>query len=94
MSLPDSELDKFDNMYDLGVYLGYPSCCIDTFLGFVYSGKLKRNYKFTLKGTGFVPCETCASRPVDEMVALIDSTRKASVSFKLENKEVLEKLNV
>lgn len=52
----------------LGVYLGYPGCCIDAF-----PAESHRNSSFN--GTGFLPCMVCAQLPHQELLNIINNNR-------------------
>lgn len=57
------------NWDELGVYFGYPQCCITSFsvtMGIVYNklGKQAGNE------TGFVPCPICAKRVLSGAIKL------------------------
>jgi hypothetical protein len=43
----------------LGVYFGYPSCCIQWFVE-NHSEKLTLCQKMTHRGFGFIPCPKCS----------------------------------
>lgn len=51
----------------LGIYLGYPACCIDAFVKFKHFKEDVSNWP--LIGTGFVPCKRCAEKKSARMLA-------------------------
>ncbi len=58
-----------------GKYFGFPSCCIEAFL----KGEHKKGGYFC--GTGFVPCEKCYDKPVEEVMNVIKVNRICPTPF-------------
>ena len=52
----ENKLYKADKLYFLGVYYGFPKCCIKSF-------PKTRNYDKNNR-TGFLPCETCYKKNI------------------------------
>jgi hypothetical protein len=64
------------DMYREGKYFGYPECCTNAL----------RNHELTFgesafTGSGYIPCDTCAKKPYDELVAEIQRNRVCSIPF-------------
>lgn len=66
----------------LGIYFGYPKCCIKAFC----EGKTEHRLVIS-KGTGFVPCNTCTMRIIKGEIKLNDLIvkRKHSQKFPLDD---------
>ncbi len=65
----------------MGVFFGYPDCCITEFENFIKSrGKADRG-KRKLSGTGYVPCAVCNKKTVKELKEQIKSTRICPLPF-------------
>ena len=66
-----------------GEYYGYPPCCIESFLK--PTSALHHAVRFEdvpFAGTGFVPCQKCATeRTEEEILAEIASRRKCPTPF-------------
>lgn len=65
----------------LGLYFGYPVCCATSFAAgrtaLYYAGR-----DFPLKGTGYVPCPTCAETyTAEELTAKISEARFCPTPF-------------
>lgn len=69
-------------LYGVGLYYGYPKCCIVSFIRDRYSmGFLMRGER-RLSGTGFVPCADCSARYTDlELIARINANRGCPKPF-------------
>lgn len=74
-------MGKLNKQYckDVGEYLGYPSCCVESFISDVH--KLTTGQKFSRtenqenvepKYTGFIPCHKCATNVVNGKIELSD----------------------
>ena len=61
----------------VGDYLGYPKCCREAFQTEDYRTRPVRK----LDGTGYVPCAECDRKSVDDLIATINSNRKAVAPF-------------
>lgn len=64
-----------------GVYLGYPSCCVDEFIQHITLGTSKTRPKRKLHGTGYVPCAKCNNKTTKELLITIASRRLCSTPF-------------
>lgn len=53
--------------HDNGVRYGFPKCCVDEFVGRLYTSSLIRE-KRKLDGTGFVPCVVCNETKTEEQL--------------------------
>lgn len=54
---------KTKHRYELlGKYYGYPKCCIDSFIA---DTKRTRSQRYTHKGSGFIPCNNCATKIIN-----------------------------
>lgn len=74
---------KNNPCFILGVFLGFPECCINDFMG---RNRLKIfKEKRKLFGTGFVPCEVCNSKTEDELLRVIDKNRISKFPFPSES---------
>lgn len=77
---------------DLGVYYGYPKCCIKHFIV-----DNKKDFKLRTKVgnlTGFLPCTECAQKVANgeiELKDLIQSYRKCRHKFPIDNWDIKEK---
>lgn len=58
-----------------GKYYGYPDCCVEAFL------KGEQHFGGYFSGTGFVPCEKCHFRPVEDVVQQILTNRISCEEF-------------
>lgn len=70
------------NLYSLGLYYGYPKCCIESFIrdknsmGWLFRGERQ------LTGTGYIPCAECNARYTpNEMVKRINANRGCPKRF-------------
>lgn len=59
--------------FELGRLLGYPQCCIETFV--VRATKLDLTIGTPLGNTGYIMCDVCKEKSYTEVVALIDKQR-------------------
>ena len=80
----------------IGLYFGYPRCCIDSFMKLRH---LVDRPNHSLMGTGFVPCKTCAeTKTAVELVEEIKSQRSCTTPFPLGGRidatEIYEKAKV
>lgn len=65
----------------LGLYFGYPQCCIDEFVkGFIAGTGFKRK-KRKLNGTGYVPCAACNKKSEKQLLKTIATNRKHAEPF-------------
>lgn len=63
-----------------GVWFGFPKCCIEAFEQLKHFSKDIANWP--LMGTGFVPCEKCATtKTVEVLLKEIEANRFCPVSF-------------
>lgn len=72
------------SMIELGIYFGYPPCCIAEFLQFVVKyvqGKAGKRRRRKLCGTGYVPCKTCNKKSKKQLLAYIDKHRQCELPF-------------
>lgn len=80
MSKKELEYKDGENWNDrarrLGVYLGFPKCCIDEFLE-ECGNKGKRK----LDGTGYVPCRICNEKSEQELIEAISIKRVCKDPF-------------
>lgn len=52
--------NKYENVWKLyGEYFGYPKCCIESF---DKQNKFTRNQRYVHKRKGFIPCDSCAEK--------------------------------
>jgi len=69
----------------LGLLLGYPTCCIKEFEEYfnaIKSGNYKPREDRKLKGTGYVPCETCNEKYSEsQLIENIEENRVYRVPF-------------
>lgn len=67
----------------IGEFYGYSKCCIDQYLDRIKcnNGVIPANLDNLYRGTGFIPCESCASKPMREIVKDVDSRRLAKSTF-------------
>lgn len=68
-----------------GVELGYPKCCIQSFVTDIVDARIAYRPDRKLNGTGFIPCSTCDVRfTEEELINKINNTRDASyLPFKI-----------
>lgn len=71
---------------ELGLYLGYPVCCVIDFSGRMHLAYtehydlLDRKAR-PLSGSGYVPCPLCAQKTEEELIATIVANRKCPTPF-------------
>lgn len=64
----------------LGLFLGYPECCIAEFEERFRTGDFQRGPR-KFHGTGFVPCAACNEKPAEELEAIIAENRICKYPF-------------
>ena len=74
---------EFKVSLGFGEYYGYPQCCIESFLGPNCAlNHAKRFEDVPFGGTGFIPCQKCATeRTEEEILSEIASRRKCPTPF-------------
>lgn len=76
---------EFDTAEALGLWLGYPMCCVNYFykrmVHFKTGIPIKDVVHQELDGTGYVPCEACSQLPADTLVERIQSARQCAIAF-------------
>ncbi|ASV44249.1 hypothetical protein PBI_SCTP2_234 [Salicola phage SCTP-2] len=72
------DLDCVDKGIFLGVFYGYPECCIKTFVRMNIDLPRDNN---PFRGTGFLCCSQCISKPINNIVKVINNQRYCSVKF-------------
>lgn len=71
-------LNDYANKRKLGVYYGYPECCIDFFMKTMFDKQLQKNAKKNIRasnGTGFIPCTKHAHKILKKEIKLQDILR-------------------
>jgi hypothetical protein len=58
-----------------GIYCGYPQCCRDAFEQCANSQNYDRPYINPFHGSGFVACESCAKREMNDVMKEINDHR-------------------
>lgn len=68
-----------------GVDLGYPKCCITSFVKDIVEARIAYRPDRKLNGTGFIPCSTCDTRLTEEeLISTINESRDSSyLPFKI-----------
>lgn len=65
--------DQIKHWIASGIYFGYPTCCIKSFVELKH---LDKEWTNKFEGTGYVPCEACAAHlTMLEMQAHINMQR-------------------
>lgn len=60
----------------LGRYLGYPDCCIESFiLDLTDQSRIANRGKRKLTGTGYIPCAVCNKKTIKELKEAIVANR-------------------
>lgn len=69
---------------DLGVYFGYPNCCIEYFVKNAGATVGWNNYAKTswAWGTGYVPCPVCNKKDKGVLLNEINFHRRCAAPFK------------
>lgn len=67
----------------IGVYFGYPQCCVDAFLTDECAiHAVARPEDLPFCGTGFIPCRTCyETKTPEQLLQEIASARQCPVPF-------------
>lgn len=91
---PDGTVDcvilDFDNQWEaLGRMYGYPECCIHDFIKL---GHEELGYYRNFTGTGYVPCQVCDDKPMNEVVKVICENRFVDHPFMLEVRDLDEQI--
>ena len=68
-------LRKDATLEDMGVYFGYPQCCINEFMGNFRTGAWRNRGTRKLDGTGYIPCVECNKKSVTELKEAIAKHR-------------------
>jgi hypothetical protein len=58
-----------ESMKQLGIFYGYPECCIDSFLK-VPSSERTRDQRRAHKNNGFIPCHNCSVKIINGEITL------------------------
>lgn len=76
MNTEDMDMEQF------GLHLGYPECCVESFIDDVVSGGFLTRGERKLSGTGFVPCAKCDECMTEEQLKnKINENRKHPTTF-------------
>lgn len=71
-------------LVDMGIYYGYPMCCIGAFIDRMMDFK-DNGYSKTaprkFHGTGYIPCAVCNNKSEDELLATIARNRRCRKPF-------------
>jgi len=75
---------------EIGLYYGYPKCCIEAFSNFMdfdQRSETVQKANQTVIGCGFVPCETCAKKVLAGEIQLKDliKDRKCKSEFPIDD---------
>lgn len=70
-------MTKLERFLTLGLYFGYPNCCIIDFMSRGAYPDVDRK----LKGTGFVPCAVCDLKSEEDILEDIYRNRVCPVPF-------------
>jgi hypothetical protein len=76
--------DEFVTRLDMGLHLGYPSCCVEYYLSLstMYDLGLEPDNRTTkLWGSGFAPCPTHDEFSEAELITLVNENRSCLNSF-------------
>lgn len=91
---------KLDRWHALGVYLGYPICCVFSFCDTLSEDTRDKYPNGPWVGTGFIPCVNCAPHALDFerfVKDKIEPQRLSSVPFPghndIENEELVPHIN-
>lgn len=83
--------EHYNKLKELGLYFGYPECCVDFFSKAVidlFNGQGKPPAQYLdgfdgsqLDGTGYIPCPDCFKKPHDELIEYIKAHRQCPTPF-------------
>jgi hypothetical protein len=68
----ETQQDRINKIYEMGVYFGYPSCCINAFIHDMVKGTDPRDRNIDGNVTGFTPCNHHVEMVKRRMVRLED----------------------
>ena len=72
-----------------GVFLGYPRCCIDSFVALQHFGQPARKFN----GIGFVPCALCnETKSEAQLIEESNTKRRATTPFMLREVDVQQEI--
>lgn len=70
------------DMEEFGLHLGYPECCVKSFIVDVVTGGFLTRGERKLNGTGFIPCAKCSEGMTEQqLVDKINENRKHTSVF-------------
>jgi hypothetical protein len=72
---------KFIERIALGLFFGYPWCCIVDFMFYWSTDAVRPDEQRPLHGTGYVPCRECAKKSEEELLAIIAARRRCQLPF-------------
>ena len=90
-------LRDYNDKRKLGVYFGYPECCIDFFMN--KSTQLRKQETINGKasnGSGFIPCTKHAQQILNKEIRLVDilHNRECEAIFPKDNGIVIQRLRI
>lgn len=76
MNTEDMDIEQF------GLHLGYPECCVESFIIDVALCRFLTRPERKLSGTGFIPCAKCDECMTEEqLIKRINEARKHPTKF-------------
>ncbi len=76
---------KMSHWYKLGIYFGYPKCCITEFIYHIQTKTSHTRGKRKFDGTGYVPCMKCNQKNHMMLLEYIHKNRQHNKRFSNDN---------